>query len=116
METVADLTATDAENGGSLSVPAGSTLAVQLHANPTTGYSWHTVLASGGPFRLIEDEYSPEEHAPGMLGGGGVHTFHFAVGETTGAGVRGWLRLVLLRPFSPGLDGAKRYEIQVSVT
>lgn len=34
---------------------------------------------------------------------------------TRGATMRGWLRLVLLRPFAPGLAGAKTWEILVTV-
>ena len=109
-------TVTDSDNGGALSLTPGDTLAVQLQANPTTGYAWHTVLMPDGLFELSGSRYIADDQAPGMLGGGGVQELTFTMrGSTGGATMRGWLRLVLLRPFAPGMAGAKTWEILVTV-
>jgi predicted secreted protein len=115
--TSSSVTVTAADNGGAVSLHPGDTLAVRLEANPSTGYSWHALLAPDGLFSLAGAAYEPTPRSPGSFGGGGVQELRFVVGGEQGGGSSqgGWLRLLSLRPFAPGVEGAELWEIQVTV-
>lgn len=49
---------------------------VALDSNPTTGYNWeesHDATMLG----LVNERYSPDEKAPGLVGAGGTQYFRF---------------------------------------
>jgi predicted secreted protein len=63
------------ENSSSLvNVPLSSNFAIQLEANPTTGYSWNNVTLSPG-LELISAGYKEKTHPEGMVGVGGTSTW-----------------------------------------
>jgi predicted secreted protein/putative hemolysin len=64
------VTFTDAENGKTSDIAQGTTFAVQLEENPTTGFQWNATLSPG--LSLVSDDYQVNPHAEGMVGVGGT--------------------------------------------
>lgn len=79
------LVLTAADNGTTAEVVVGEAVDVQLHGNPSTGYSWSvSELAGGAVLTNGPAVYTPD--LGGGVGGGGTFEFPFlavAVGETT---------------------------------
>lgn len=75
---------TDNDNGQNFTVQAGDVITLTLVSNPTTGYSWQvmeidqTILLQRG-----DPEYNQSPGTEGLVGAGGVETFHF---EAIGTG------------------------------
>jgi inhibitor of cysteine peptidase len=98
------------DDGTSIELEQGQTLAITLESNPTTGYGWardptqtDDVLVQVG-----EPEYKSKSN---LIGGGGAETLRFraeAPGETT-------LSLVYRRPWEEDAKPAQTYTLVVSV-
>lgn len=58
-------------NGTAVNVTKGGIVGISLRENPTTGYSWNTTLSAG--LTLLNDTYTVDPHAEGMVGVGGTH-------------------------------------------
>lgn len=87
METTATLKLlTEADDGTTVKLAAGSEFDIRLKGNPTTGYGWRVESIGGGAVAQKGDqEYIPSEKARGRVGVGGTEIFHFEVkapGET----------------------------------
>lgn len=108
---------TEADQGKDITVPAGGMLVVQLGSNPSTGYRWHFVSAPDSLFQLGGHSYQPGAVEPGMVGGGGVEELRFVIAEGAPATFERaeWLRMVSLRSFEQGLEGAKSWAIRLIV-
>ena len=108
---------TDADRGNDITVPAGGILVVRLGSNPTTGYEWHFVTAPDSLFRLVGHSYQARSTEPGFVGGGGVDELQFMIAEGAPVDTERleWLRLVSLRRWSEGLEGAKSWAIRLIV-
>ena len=100
-------------DGRSYSVAAGTTLELELAANPSTGYEWQigsvdtTIVAPRGA------EFEPNEAArSGADGAGGTQTWRFA------ARAPGSTRLVMLyrRPWEPPTAHTDTFAVNVTVT
>jgi predicted secreted protein len=64
---------TESDNGATEEIAPGSSFAVRLQENPTTGYSWN---ASAGPgLAILSSDYQQNSHPEGMAGVGGVRTW-----------------------------------------
>jgi predicted secreted protein len=105
---------TDKDGEGSVSLGPDDTLVVRLRANPSTGFSWYTVLAPDSLIELIGHVYTP--NVPVTPGSEGVEEFRFR--PTSAAAGRSfreheWFRMLSLRPFEPGVRGATLWEIEV---
>jgi len=75
----------DGSAGGSVKLPLGRELEVELGANPTTGYTWRLDAGNSPRLQFKSRQYLPGAPlgAPGGLGSGGIDRFLF---EATGAG------------------------------
>ena len=62
------------QNGSTLTLPVGDTLAIELAGNPTTGYEWVVAQADAHLLEAAETEYQSDSDA---LGAGGRYTFRF---------------------------------------
>jgi predicted secreted protein len=106
----ADKTLTNSDNGASVTIKTGQTLAVRLDSNPSTGYGWQVRQADGAVLILQgEPQFIAPADAP--PGAGGVEVFRFAAataGQTT-------LTLVYRRPFEPNAAPAQTFSVQVTV-
>lgn len=58
-------------NGTAVDVTKGGIVGISLRENPTTGYLWNATLSSG--LTLLNDTYTVDPHAEGMVGVGGTH-------------------------------------------
>jgi uncharacterized lipoprotein YbaY/predicted secreted protein/heat shock protein HslJ len=105
----ADVTLTNSDNGASVGLKAGQTLAVRLDSNPTTGYSWQVAEVDGA---VLKQQGEPQFFRPAdaPLGAGGVQVFRFVAtaGQTR-------LTLVYRRPFEPNVPPADTFSVQVAV-
>jgi inhibitor of cysteine peptidase len=67
-------TATQAQNGKSITVSNGETLTVELAGNPTTGYEWTVAQMDASFLQAAEPTYESDSSA---IGSGGTYTFRF---------------------------------------
>ena len=112
-----EVVVTDANNGQEVTLQRGDTLVVRLASNPTTAYSWHTVLSPTSIVSLSRARYIPGPCPAGNVGCGGIDEFRFvpsarALGATFQMGE--WLRMLSLRPFDPGVEGAQLWQVDVT--
>ena len=103
-----DVTVTDANNGGSVSMQQANTLVVSLAGNPTTGYTWQVDPANALLTQLGDPVYTP---ASAAIGASGTQTFRF---QPTGAGAT-TLQMVYRRPWETGVPPAETFSVQVTV-
>jgi predicted secreted protein len=110
---------TEADNGSSVTLDAGEVLVVRLKENPSTGYSRALVSFPNMPVRLMS--YKMLDAAPAtagaapLVGAPRVGEWRFAVAGEATYGRAIWLKLLTLRPFAKGIDGAGLWEIKVNV-
>jgi inhibitor of cysteine peptidase len=99
----------EGDNGRAVTVASGGQIAIQLPANPTTGYAWEATI--GNPAAL--KEASPPTYTPSSsaLGSGGTSTFHYAA---AGAGQTD-LTLVYRRSWETGVAPLKTYTIRIVI-
>jgi len=96
--------------GQSITAGVGQRFAVELNANPTTGYSWQLTAPPGSQVRLIDEDYTPT--AAEQVGGGGVQRFTF---EATATGSTS-LGFGYVRPWETGVAPAQTAAFPVKVT
>lgn len=77
------VTFTEKDNGTTGEIAANTRFAVQLEENPTTGYSWNASTSAG--LTVLSSEYTVNQHAEGMTGVGGIHTW---ILEASGTGTQ----------------------------
>jgi len=99
---------TAADNGSEIELKKGQALAINLEANPTTGYTWDVVEPHDGQVmqQVGEIEFKPESD---LIGAGGVQIIRF---EIVNAG-RAALKLVYHRPWETDVEPLKTFAIQV---
>ncbi len=73
---------TQPDNGQTVTVPLGTTIMVQLAANPTTGYNWTPVSVTVPVLTLTGSSYTPDRVPSGVVGSGGMDTFRFRAFKT----------------------------------
>ncbi|MDI1450437.1 protease inhibitor I42 family protein [Polyangium sp. 6x1] len=107
---------TDADRGHEVTLRRGDTLVVRVQSNPSTGTSWYTVLAPGSIVKASGHRYSAGPCPHGAVGCGGVEEFRFAPAmNVTTSQAAEWLRLLYLRPFEPGIEGATLWQVHVTL-
>lgn len=99
----------DWNNHGSVTVPKGSTLVVQLESNVSTGYQWFPVQNFNNVLRLVNTQYKPGNKMPGSSG---TQIFTFQV---VGNGTL-WLRFLYQRSFEPSAKGDQTWEVRITAT
>jgi inhibitor of cysteine peptidase len=67
------ITFTESDNGATKQVATTSPFAIQLGANPTTGFSWNATASPG--LEILSSDYKENSHPEGMVGVGGVQTW-----------------------------------------
>ncbi len=68
------LVVSQSQNGGTVALAKGETLAVELAGNPTTGYEWTIAQFDAAFLRLVDSSYSADSSA---IGSGGTYAFRF---------------------------------------
>jgi predicted secreted protein len=66
----------DGSAGGSVELPLGRQLEVELGANPSTGYTWRFNAGNPSPLRFKSHRFQPAATAP-LPGSGGKDLFLF---------------------------------------
>jgi len=66
----------DGSAGGSVQLPLGCELEVELGANPSTGYTWRFAAGNPSPLRLKSRRFQPGTTTP-RPGAGGMDLFVF---------------------------------------
>jgi len=105
----ANLTETD--NGKQITVKPGDVITLTLNSNPTTGYSWQ-VMEIDNAILLQEgdSEYKQASGTDGLVGAGGMETFHFkAIGTGTTT-----LKLGYMRPWE-SVPPIETFTVQIVV-
>jgi len=103
--------ATQADNGGQITLQPGEVMTVTLESNLTTGYSWQVLKIDNAI--LVQEGDPTYEQSPGsegLVGAGGTETFRFkavASGETS-------LELGYMRPWE-SVPPIETYAVQVVV-
>jgi inhibitor of cysteine peptidase len=96
--------------GESITVVTGKRFAVELEANPTTGYSWQLTAPPGDQVQLIDSDYTPA--GPQQPGSGGTQRFTF---QATATGTTS-LAFGYVRPWETGVAPTKTATFPVKVT
>ena len=94
----------------SISVGVGQRFAVELEANPTTGYTWQLSAPPGDQVHLVDSDFTPT--GPQQPGSGGMQRFTFeavASGSTS-------LAFGYVRPWETGVAPAQTATYPVKVT
>ena len=103
------MTVTDQDNGKTIDLAKGRTLAVELASNPSTGYSWE-MKGDPAPLKLISSKFEQQDQS-GKAGAPGAQQFRF---EATAAGAS-TLKLVYRRPWEKHVAPAKTFTLNVNV-
>lgn len=108
----ASLTLTEADNGATIEVAAGTTFTVRLQGNPTTGFTWEAQDLDTRLLRQVgETEFESSNDQPGLVGAGGTLVLRFTAlepGATT-------LTLVYHRPWETNVEPADRFTVTVII-
>ena len=73
----------ESANGKTIQVIVGQKIIIALKGNPTTGYSWQIKKIEGDAiWQIGKVKYLPREHAPRMVGAGGIYIFTFQAQRT----------------------------------
>jgi predicted secreted protein len=108
----APLTVTEQNNGGSVKLGRGSSMRVELYANPSTGYAWEVAAIDASLLRLNKTtEVQPPPHNPPIVGAPVTVIMEFqalARGHTA-------LKLVSQRPGETGAASAQSYVLDVNI-
>ena len=114
--TAKDVSVTQADSGGSATVPEKGTLQVSVYGNPSTGYSWVVVDDAGGILDQLGDPVvqavKPDATASGpMVGMTERQTFQF---DAAAAG-SGELKMEYRRAFEPTAPPEATFTLDVTV-
>lgn len=99
---------TEADNGKTVSVAAGSSLAVELPENASTGYRWSPDPPPLGAVALVGTEHETST----ATGGSGKVRFEFKAKDVAAAK----LRFKYWRPFEGDSSVQKEFGVTVQVT
>lgn len=106
------LTLTVNDNGKTLSAKVGQDIVISLKGNITTGYSWAVGRVTGDAVAAVGDVvYKTDEHAPGMVGVGGIFTAKFKAAKAGKATVT----LEYRRPWEKNQKPAQVFEVSLTV-
>ena len=98
------------QSGQTIAVGLGQHFAVQLDANPTTGYTWQLTADPGAAVKVVGHTYTPTP--PQQPGSGGTELFTFqavAAGTPT-------LAFGYVRPWETGVAPAQTATFPVKVS
>lgn len=98
-------------DGGSVMVPSGDVLRVDLTSNPTTGYRWQVDQLPAGLAVEGESIFVRDPNG-GPAGGGGIEQWRFAA---AGGPTEGTLRMSYRRPWERDQPPARTYVVEVRI-
>ena len=101
--------ASEADNGGSITLGSGDRLVLRLGAQLGTGFSWVPASSEYGPLRLSDQRVEP---SPGTAPGATETQVFTFVPIATGTGA---LRFVYRRPWLPEEPPARSFSLNVIV-
>jgi inhibitor of cysteine peptidase len=108
----APLTVSEPDNGSSVKLRPGGVMSVQLHANPSTGYTWEVAAIDTTLLRLNKTtEVQPPPHDPPIVGAPVTMIMEFqamARGHTA-------LKLVNHRPWEKDAPPAQAFVLDVNI-
>lgn len=108
----ADLKLTEIDDGASLDLAQGHTLAVTLASNPTTGFEWKVAELDEAVLEQVgEAAYKSSDPGGTRAGAGGKTTFRFKAvksGQTA-------LKLIYHRPWKTDVEPAKTFYLEATV-
>lgn len=106
--TVKQLTESDA--GTTVTIAVGASFDITLKANPTTGYGWKVEkIDSSAIAQKGEGEHVTNPHPAGMVGVGGMTTFHFEVKKSAKTVVE----LGYSRPWEKGVKPIQTFTVTI---
>ncbi len=82
---------------------------IALDANPTTGYDWEVVSYDLYKLHLVEEKYTPNEKAEGLVGAGGTKYFRFSASKTGETDVT----FVYKRPWETEILEQKVFKVEI---
>jgi inhibitor of cysteine peptidase len=99
------------DNGKTVELAVGQTLAITLDSNPSTGYSWEAAGEHSELVQAGEPEYKQRNQDKQLVGAGGQETLRF---EAKKAG-QVHLELVYHRPWETGVKPAETFAVDVTI-
>jgi predicted secreted protein len=99
---------TDADNDRSIEAAVGQRIEIQLHANPTTGYSWF-LQAFPNCLELSDFRFAPSGKQ--MPGAGGTQSINF-IAKSSG---NGDLTAEYRRPWEQSTTPAKMFKLRITI-
>ena len=102
------ITFTESDNGATKQVSTTSLFAIQLGANPTTGFSWNATASPG--LEIFSSDYTENSHPEGMVGVGGVQTW---VLEANDSGVYTFTA-IYKQPWMPTTGNETEYNLTLN--
>ncbi|MDC0745444.1 protease inhibitor I42 family protein [Polyangium mundeleinium] len=105
----------DADNGKTVTLQQGDELILRLESNPSTGYSWYMVLSPTSILKLSKHRYIAGRCPGGAVGCPGIEEFHFVPAGSASFEMGEWMRMLYLRPFDPGIEGATLWQVDVTM-
>jgi inhibitor of cysteine peptidase len=101
---------TRANDNQTITVAKGETIAVMLHENPSTGYSWKITNSSG--LTVKDLGFVTDPHPVGYVGVGGNHTWEVtATGESDQT-----FNGVYKRPWEPTFGNETTYVLKIKIS
>ncbi len=101
----------DADNGGTVMIPPGAPLVLELASSPSTGYAWQLVAVDEVILRVSAHQFIAPKST--LVGAPGTERWTFTAGAQGGSTV---LRLEYRRPWeSPETPAAQVFSIEVDV-
>jgi len=70
----------ESANNSTVTATVGKEFIIALKENPTTGFMWNATVTSG--LTILNDTYTPDAAAAGMVGVGGTHSWVLTGTET----------------------------------
>jgi inhibitor of cysteine peptidase len=106
------ITLSENDGGRTIEISKGSTFAITLQSNPTTGYAWSVAAVDNAVLQQKGDKvYKQGNTNANIVGAGGTETFTFkalATGQTT-------LQLIYSRSWETDVPPIQTFEVTIVV-
>jgi inhibitor of cysteine peptidase len=98
----------ETNSGGTYPLPVDAVIVLRLKENPTTGYIWNLLVATG--LSVINDTYVPDDTTGRLVGSGGTRVWFISV-DQPGEHV---ISAVYRRPWEPAGTGVTFFNLTLS--
>lgn len=99
----------ESANNSTVTVSTGKEFVIELRENPTTGYSWNATVTPG--LLIVNDIYTMDTTAQGMVGVGGTHSWMLKGSETGPQ----QFRATYMRPWENVTGSEEKFILNVNV-